>query len=96
MMEHPYEEVKVHIKPARGIDVGAGKGEELESVIYGGVVGLIFDGRNRPITLPKESDQRIDSLLNWSNVINNIQVRNLTKSFSYRILSFIISSINNW
>ncbi len=70
MMEHPYEEVKVHIKPARGIDVGAGKGEELESVIYGGVVGLIFDGRNRPITLSKESDQRIDSLLNWSKAVD--------------------------
>ena len=70
MMEYPYEEVKVLIKPARGIDVGAGKGEELESVIYGGVVGLIFDGRNRPITLSKESDQRIDSLLNWSKAVD--------------------------
>ena len=70
MMEHPYEEVKVHIKPSRGINVGAGKGEELESVIYGGVVGLIFDGRNRPITLSKESDQRIDSLLSWSKAVD--------------------------
>ena len=70
MMEHPYKEVKVHIKPSRGIDVGAGKGEELESVIYGGVVGLIFDGRNRPITLSKESDQRIDSLLSWSKAVD--------------------------
>jgi hypothetical protein len=70
MMEHPYEEVKVHFKPSRGIDLGAGKGEELESVIYGGVVGLIFDGRNRPITLSKESDQRIDSLLSWSKAVD--------------------------
>ena len=56
MIDHPYEEVKVSIVPARGIDVGAGKGETLDSVIYGGVVGLIFDGRNRPIALSKESD----------------------------------------
>jgi len=70
MMEYPYEEVKVSIKPARGIDVGAGKGEALESVIYGGVVGLIFDGRNRPITLSKESSQRIDSLLSWSKAVD--------------------------
>jgi hypothetical protein len=69
-MEHPYEEVKVSIIPARGIDVGAGKGEMLESVIYGGVVGLIFDGRNRPITLSKESDKRINSLLNWSQAVD--------------------------
>ena len=70
MMEYPYEEVKVSIEPVRGIDVGAGKGETLESVIYGGVVGLIFDGRNRPITLSKESEKRINSLLNWSKAVD--------------------------
>ena len=70
MMEYPYEEVKVSIEPVRGIDVGAGKGETLESVIYGGVVGLIFDGRNRPISLSKESEKRINSLLNWSKAVD--------------------------
>jgi uncharacterized protein (TIGR01319 family) len=70
MMEYPYEEVKISIKPVRGIDVGAGKGEALDSVIYGGVVGLIFDGRNRPITLSKESNKRIDSLLSWSTAVD--------------------------
>ena len=70
MLEVPYEEVKVTITPSRGIDVGAGKGETLDSVIYGGVVGLIFDGRNRPITLSKDSSERIDSLLNWSNAVD--------------------------
>ena len=70
MMEYPYEKVKISIKPVRGIDVGAGKGEALDSVIYGGVVGLIFDGRNRPITLSKESNKRIDSLLSWSKAVD--------------------------
>ena len=70
MLEVPYEEVKVTITPSRGIDVGAGKGEALDSVIYGGVVGLIFDGRNRPITLSKDSSERIDSLLNWSHAVD--------------------------
>ena len=70
MMEYPYEEVKVSIEPVRGIDVGAGKGEKVESVIFGGVVGLIFDGRNRPITLSKESEKRINSLLNWSKAVD--------------------------
>ena len=53
MIEFPYEPVTIDIQPSRGIDVGAGKGESLSSTIYGGVVGLIFDGRNRPINLPK-------------------------------------------
>ena len=70
MLEVPYEEVQVSIKPSRGIDVGAGKGESLESVIFGGVVGLIFDGRNRPITLSTDSSERIESLLNWSNSVD--------------------------
>ena len=42
----------------------------MDSVIYGGVVGLIFDGRNRPITLSTDPSQRIDSLLNWSNAVD--------------------------
>ena len=33
-------------------------------------MGLIFDGRNRPITLSKESDQRIESLLSWSKAVD--------------------------
>jgi hypothetical protein len=70
MLEVPYEEVNINIIPSRGVDVGAGKGEPLESVIFGGVVGLIFDGRNRPITLSTDPSQRIDSLLNWSNAVD--------------------------
>jgi hypothetical protein len=70
MLEVPYEPVKIEIQPSRGIDVGAGKGEPLSSTIYGGVVGLIFDGRNRPINLPKDSSDRIQNLLNWSAAVN--------------------------
>ena len=70
MLEVAYEEVKIHIEPSRGVDVGAGKGEPLDSIIYGGVVGLIFDGRNRPITLSTDPSQRIDSLLNWSSAVD--------------------------
>ena len=70
MLEVPYEEVKVNIVPSRGVDVGAGKDEPLDSVIFGGVVGLIFDGRNRPITLSTDPSQRIESLLSWSNAVD--------------------------
>ena len=78
------KKIKVTINPARGIDVGAGKGESLESVVYGGVVGLIFDGRNRPITLSKESDKRIESLLNWSKAVDEYpKGRNVLMAHSY-------------
>ena len=31
------------------MDIGGGKGQEIETNIFGGTVGLIFDGRDRPI-----------------------------------------------
>ena len=65
-----YEPIKSKLKPAKGIDIGAGKNEEISTTLYGGVVGLVFDGRGRPFNLPNENDKRIDSLNIWSNAIN--------------------------
>ena len=65
-----YEPIKSKLKPAKGIDVGAGKNEEISTTLYGGVVGLVFDGRGRPFNLPNENDKRIDSLNIWSNAMN--------------------------
>ena len=65
-----YEPIKSKLKPAKGIDLGAGKNEEISTTLYGGVVGLVFDGRGRPFNLPNENDKRIDSLNIWSNAMN--------------------------
>ena len=65
-----YEPIKSKLKPAKGIDIGAGKNEEISTTLYGGVVGLVFDGRGRPCNLPNENDKRIDSLNIWSNAMN--------------------------
>ena len=65
-----YEPIKSKLKPAKGIDIGAGKNEEISTTLYGGVVGLVFDGRGRPFNLPNENDKRIDSLNIWSNAMN--------------------------
>ena len=65
-----YEPIKSKLKPAKGIDLGAGKNEEISTTMYGGVVGLVFDGRGRPFNLPNENDKRIDSLNIWSNAMN--------------------------
>ena len=65
-----YEPIKSKLKPAKGIDIGAGKNEEISTTLYGGVVGLVFDGRARPFNLPNENDKRIDSLNIWSNAMN--------------------------
>jgi len=65
-----YEPINATLSPAKGMDVGAGKSEEINTTLYGGVVGLVFDGRGRPFNLPTENDKRISSLNVWSNAMN--------------------------
>ncbi len=61
------ERVKATLKPAKGIDIGAGKGQEVVTELRGGVVGLIFDGRGRqPFTLPDAAEERVAKLREWS------------------------------
>ncbi len=69
-MAADYEAIKATFRPAKGFDIGAGKSEEISTTIYGGVVGLVFDGRGRPFNLPVEKDKRIENLNAWSNALN--------------------------
>ena len=59
------ERVKVHLKPRRGFDVGAGKGDEMEVEVEGGVVGLIIDARGRPLQFERNTPNRVEKLLSW-------------------------------
>ena len=52
------------------MDIGSGKGEAIETTIYGGVVGLILDGRSRPILIPTVSVDRLAALKSWSEAVN--------------------------
>ena len=65
-----HEAINATLRPAKGFDIGAGKSEEISTIIYGGVVGLVFDGRGRPFNLPVEKDKRIEDLTSWSNAMN--------------------------
>jgi uncharacterized protein (TIGR01319 family) len=48
------ETAVIRAKPARGFDLGAGSGKEIEKEIRGGTVGLILDARGRPLSLPED------------------------------------------
>jgi uncharacterized protein (TIGR01319 family) len=64
-----YDPVKATLTPGKGLDIGAGKNEELEANIYGGVVGIILDGRGRqPFILNNDSNSRVQDLMKWSEV----------------------------
>ncbi len=49
------KEIKAKLKPLHSsVNIGAGIGKEVETVLSGGLVGLIFDGRGRPLDIPGE------------------------------------------
>ena len=65
-----YEPIKAIFEPEKKIDVGAGPGETVSTTVFGGVVGIILDGRDRPIHIPNYSEIRLEKLKSWSESIN--------------------------
>jgi uncharacterized protein (TIGR01319 family) len=53
------------IEPARGFNVGAGKGKAVTQKLEGGTVGIIIDGRGRPFTIEFGTLNRIAKLREW-------------------------------
>lgn len=43
---------EVTLQPVAGFDVGSGPGKSRTALVYGGTVGVILDGRGRPLELP--------------------------------------------
>jgi hypothetical protein len=48
------ETAVISAEPARGLDLGAGPGKRIETEVRGGTVGLVLDGRGRPLVLPED------------------------------------------
>jgi hypothetical protein len=59
------EKAKVTIKPARGFDIGLGERKEMTGEVEGGIVGIILDGRGRPLNLPDDPSTRKKQVLDW-------------------------------
>ncbi len=59
------EKARVVLEPDRKFDVGEGRGRRVETEVEGGVVGLIFDGRGRPLELPQDPKERVEKLSSW-------------------------------
>ncbi|SVC38714.1 uncharacterized protein METZ01_LOCUS291568, partial [marine metagenome] len=67
----PFELIRIKLTPGKGLDIGAGKNEILETKIYGGIVGIILDGRGRqPFNLSTDVKQRMQNLSTWSEAIS--------------------------
>ncbi len=65
------ETLDCRIQPHGGnIDVGGGKGHAVEAKLHGGLVGVILDGRGRPIEFPDDGAERIKALTSWIEAMN--------------------------
>ena len=60
------QEADVEVFPERGFDLGAGKGKSVRGKVLGGVVGVVFDCRGRPLVLPEDEDERRKLLRKWA------------------------------
>jgi hypothetical protein len=63
------ETIQATIKPARGFDVGAGKGRAINATLEGGVVGVVVDTRGRPLLLPQDDATRRQKLIEWMTAL---------------------------
>lgn len=63
------DEVVAILEPKRGFDVGNGKGESRKITLRGGVAGIVFDCRGRPLDLPADEESRVEQLLRWSHAL---------------------------
>ena len=60
------EVAKATLKPGRGLNIGEGKGQEMDCDLHGGVVGIVLDTRGRqPFNLPVEAAKRVPLLKKW-------------------------------
>ena len=65
------KKAKATIIPAKTLDMGIGKGKEIEAEIEGGVVGVIIDARGRrPFILPEDEKSRVEKLTKWMKALN--------------------------
>lgn len=58
------------IAPRSNSDVGAGAGHVLKAKIEGGVVGIILDGRGRPLVLADDHMTRRRELIKWFRAVD--------------------------
>lgn len=63
------QKANVIMQPAKAVNLGSGSGVAVAREVFGGAVGLLLDGRGRPLELPADQQARISTLTNWFNAL---------------------------
>jgi uncharacterized protein (TIGR01319 family) len=53
------QSAKITVQPHRTVDMGAGRGKTVTGTVYGGNVGIVLDGRSRPLVVPQKNRKEI-------------------------------------
>ncbi|MEF3280779.1 MAG: glutamate mutase L [Elusimicrobiota bacterium] len=69
LVELPDDEAEIILKPMKGFNAGEGKNAKVKAKIQGGVGGILFDGRGRPLEISKSESKRIENLNKWLSKI---------------------------
>jgi hypothetical protein len=64
------QKASITIQPAKQVNLGAGAGVAVTREVQGGVVGLLLDGRGRPLQLPTDHAARVASLTRWYQAVD--------------------------
>jgi len=63
------QKAKLTMQPAKSVNLGQGAGAPVSRDVQGGVVGLLLDGRGRPLQLPADQPARVAALTKWFNAV---------------------------
>ncbi len=55
----------LEVRPERGLDMGSGPGKPVTREVRGGAVGIVLDGRGRPLKLPTSAVERRACVEQW-------------------------------
>lgn len=61
---------EIHLEPSHGFDVGAGPGKKRTATVHGGTVGIVLDGRGRPLRLPNDRADCRAALVKWNRSLD--------------------------
>ncbi|MCX8184188.1 MAG: glutamate mutase L [Sulfolobales archaeon] len=65
-----YKEVVVFIQPTKKFDFGLGFGKRVRKKVKGGVVGVVLDGRGRPLYIPQDHREKKRLLTSWFKAVD--------------------------
>ncbi|MBS0171151.1 MAG: glutamate mutase L [Nitrospira sp.] len=63
------QQATVTLQPSKQVDLGEGPGQSFTRTVKGGVVGLMLDGRGRPLQLPTDQAARVAMLTRWYQAV---------------------------